>query len=334
MNTLAVGSYTSDMNGSGDGLTVLPGGHLAVASPSYVIADAGTLYAVHEGEGTVASYTLADGGALRPLSTQPTGGASPCHLARVGAHTTVPAGRHPEGRLPVPGGHLVVANYSSGSVSVHPVSLGRIGPRTDLVQHVGAGPDPDRQEGPHPHQILVGADGTITVVDLGLDRLIHYRLDDGALTRTGETVLPPGSGPRHAVVHPSRRWYVAAELAAAVLTLENDVVVATTPATTSDEPTLPSGIVLSPDGRYLYLANRGADTVATFHLDDAGIPALVSEVPSGGVWPRDLALTGDGLVVANERSHTLVFLDLADGVPVPGGRTVEVASPTCVRPVA
>ncbi|TQS44736.1 lactonase family protein [Cryptosporangium phraense] len=312
MTRLVVGTYTADMNGSGAGLLVRPGGALDTPSPSYVIASAGVLYAVNEGAGTVSSYALGPGGAPELRSTASTGGTWPCHLA-------------------LADGYLLAANYGSGSVSVHPVADGIVGPATDLVRHSGSGPDADRQEGPHAHQVVPGPDGRVTVVDLGIDRLVEYRLASGRLERLAETVLPPGSGPRHVVTHPSGRRYVAAELGSAVLTLEGGSVVASTPATAKDGPNQPSAIVLT--GDHLYLANRGADTIAAFRLDSRGVPAPLAEVPCGGAWPRDLALVGGGLVAANERSHGLAYFDLVDGVPVPTGRVDEVGSPTCVLPL-
>lgn len=306
---LVIGSYTADMGGSGVGLTSVPGGARDALSPSYVIADGRYLYAVNEGAATVSSYA-AD--TFEPLSTQPTGGQWPCHLALVD-------------------GYLLAANYGSGSVSVHPVRDGVIEPRTDLVQHEGTGPHPERQEGPHAHQIVPGPEGLVTVVDLGIDRLVHYRFADGTLTRVGETAVPPGTGPRHVAVHPSGRWYVAGELNSTVVTLAGGAVVATTPSTAVEGPNQASAIALS--GDHLYVANRGPDTISAFRLDADGVPQPIAEVPTGGEWPRDFALTDGGLVVANERSHTLVWFALEDGVPVPTGRTAAVGSPTSVLPL-
>jgi 6-phosphogluconolactonase len=93
----------------------------ATASPSYVIADpaAGLLFAVNETpQGAVSSFAIEPSGALRQLSTSATGGNHPCHLV---LHS----------------GHVLAANYTSGSVSVHPVGpSGVLGPRTDLVHHM------------------------------------------------------------------------------------------------------------------------------------------------------------------------------------------------------
>ncbi|WP_035857672.1 lactonase family protein [Cryptosporangium arvum] len=306
---LVIGSYTSDMAGTGVGLSVVPGGHVASPSPSYVITDGSYLYAVNEGSGEVSSYAL---DTLEVLSTQSTGGQWPCHLALID-------------------GYLLAANYGSGSVSVHPVVDGTIGARTSLVQHEGTGPNPERQEGPHAHQIVPGPGGRVTVVDLGIDRLVHYTFADGTLTRVGETPLPPGTGPRHVAVHPSGRWYVAGELNSTVVTLADGDVAAITPCTAVDGPNQASAIAIA--GDHLYVANRGPDTITAFRLDAAGVPEPIAEVPTGGHWPRDFALVDDGLVVANERSNTLTWFTLEDGVPVPTGRTLETGSPTSVRPL-
>jgi 6-phosphogluconolactonase len=315
MTRLVIGSYTAEMDGTGVGLVVVPGGELATPAPSFAVADPPFLYAVNElPSGAVSSYRISADGALAHVSTQPTGGAWPCHLA-------------------VHDGWLIAANYGSGSVSVHPVGPdGVLGERTDLVQHDGRGPHPERQEGPHTHQVKVAADGTVTVVDLGIDRLVHYRLDGGRLHRAGETAVPDGAGPRHYVVHPSGRWYVAAELGSAVLTLEQGAVVASIPATTSDVPNQPSAIALSADARFLYLANRGADTISVFRV--GAELSFAAEVSCGGRWPRDLVVDGDRLIVANQKSNRVVTFRLGDdGTPVPTGEVIETGSPTSVLPL-
>jgi len=323
MNRLVLGCYTAEMDGTGLGLTVLPGGALPTPSPSFVIADPTRplLYAVNEiPDGTVSSYALHADGTLAHLSTRSTGGDTPCHVAFFQ-------------------GYVLSANYGSGSVSVHPVSAdGVLGERTDLVRHEGRGVVAGRQEGPHCHEVVVGDDGTVTVVDLGIDRLVHYRLTgSGRLERTGELVLPPGTGPRHYVVHPSGRWYLATELSSEVLTIAGGRLVGSVPATATPPAGTnnPSGIALSGDARFVYVANRGADSVATFRVRDDGGLDPAGDVPCGGAWPRDLAVSGDRLVVANQTSNTVVTfrLDGLTGLPSPTGEVVATGSPTCVLPL-
>ena len=59
---------------------------------------------------------------------------------------------------------------------------------------------------------------------------------------------------------------------------------------------------------------------------------LIAEVPTGGAWPRHLALFGDHLYVANERSHTVTTfrVDPDSGVPRLQGEPTGEPSPTCL----
>src|SRR5690606_2652805 len=106
------------------------------------------------------------------------------------------------------------------------------------------------------------------------------------------------------------------------------------PTSTSADVTLPSAIVLSADGRHLYVANRGVNSIATFAIGDSGEPRLVEEVGTGGDWPRDLALVGEFLLVANQRSNSVTVFgrDAATGRLRPTGDGVDVGSPTCLLP--
>jgi 6-phosphogluconolactonase len=303
-----IGCYTPEGSAAGAGTgMVVPGGGPARAtpSPSYLIVHNRTVFAVNEiDDGSVSSFKLND---LSPLSTVSTGGLWPCHLAY-----------HPAG-------YVLAANYGSGSVSVHPVTEGVLGASTDLVTHSGSGPNSERQEGPHAHQVVVHPDETVTIVDLGIDRLMHYRLADGRLSPLGETVLPPGTGPRHMVLHRSGRWYVVGELSATVMSIVDGAVVESCPTTASPSGAQPSAIVS--DGELLYVANRGTDTIAVLEVS----PALrrIAEIPCGGEWPRDLALDGDRMYVANQYSHTVVCFTTGRD-PQPTGEVLQVPSPACV----
>ena len=315
MKRLIIGSYTAEMGGTGQGLSVVPGDTIATPAPSFAIAEGPFLYATNELQsGSVSSFRLSGDGRLEHLSTQPTDGVWPCHLAW---HD----------------GHLLVANYGSGRITVLPVDAdGIIGERTDLVQHEGRGVNPERQDGPHAHQVQVAPDGTVTVVDLGIDRLLQYRLEDGRLHRIGEIEVPAGAGPRHYVVHPDGRWFVSAELGSAVLTVVDGAYTGSTPATTSDVLNQPSAIALSADARYVYLANRGAETVSVFRVGDE--LGFVGEVSCGGAWPRDMVVDDDRLIVANQKSNSVVTFRLGpDGMPVPTGEVIETGSPTSVLAV-
>jgi len=334
-----VGSYTPEQHGTGvgissyrrDGDQLDKVGEISTPAPSYLIADPRlpVVYAANEvPDGMVSSYAVDSAGGLTLLSSQPTGGADPCHLA-------------------LRDGYLITANYSGGSVAVHPVDdAGRIGAHTDVIRHEGRGTNPERQDGPHCHFVHLGgpagsaAGDALTVVDLGLDRLQHYTLKEGRLTPAGETVAPAGSGPRHLAQHPNGNWYVVAELEAGVLTFATDpdtgwlTHTSTGPATacTPDSANQPSHLTLSADGRRLYLANRGPNTIATFEVRVDGTLRALRETGTGGDWPRHFAIVDDLLFVANQKSDTVVAfrLDPASGLPEQTGAILDVPTPACV----
>ncbi|OLB79394.1 MAG: hypothetical protein AUI14_10585 [Actinobacteria bacterium 13_2_20CM_2_71_6] len=326
-----VGSY-----GSGISVFARDGARLSFVDrvdtpdPSFLVLDptGRFLYAVDElTEASVAAFAVSDTGRLAELNREPTGGGAPCHL------------------LLHPAGYLLAANYGGGSVSVFPVRRdGSLGPRADLVQHSGRGPDAERQEGPHAHEVRLAGD-LVVVVDLGLDKLIGYRLDPatGRLSVAADPFARthPGAGPRHAVAHPNGRWYVADELDSTIAVFDPDPStailreVAAVPATLStvDVRNYPAGIALSPDARRLYVSNRGADAITTFEVSPDGDLTAIDEVSTGGSWPRHFAIVEDYLFVANQNSGSVVSFALdSTGLPRPTGDVASVHSPTCVLP--
>jgi 6-phosphogluconolactonase len=334
-----VGCYTPESGGDGEGIALLRrdpatgaltrlGTVARTPSPSFLTQHPAlpVLYAVNElDEGTVSSWSVAGDGTLTPLAVRSTGGQAPCHLAVSG-----------DGR------HLLAANYGSGSVAVLPLDPDGVpGERTDLLDLDGHGPDPDRQAGPHAHMVAPDPhSATVLVVDLGADRVRRYRLDpvSGRLsTQPTAVVAEPGTGPRHLTRHPDGALLLVGELGGNLTWFRPDPDggrlraegrVATSSAA---GPVYPSEIVVGADGRFVHVANRGPDTVTTFAWDGTAA-SVVSEVPTGGAWPRHLALLGDHLYVANERSHSVsgFRVDPESGVPTALGDPTAQPSPTCL----
>ena len=332
-----VGGYTGDKGGEAEGIALLrrdPAAgvltRLGVAartpSPSF-LAQHPTLpilYAVNElaADGTISAFTVAADGELAPLAVQPTGGSDPAHLSIT-----------PDGRF------ALVANYSSGSVAVHPLDPeGAPGERSDLLDLAGTGPDPERQEGPHAHMVVPDRD-CVLIADLGADRVWRARLDpvSGRLSMLPPAVTAkPGTGPRHLRLAPRGTMLLVGELAANLswyrpaadgsLELAGEV-----PSSARSGPNLPSEITMGPDGRFAYVANRGPNTVSAFEWDgERATP--IAEVPTGGDWPRHMTLLGDHLYVANQLSHSVTTfrIDPESGVPQPQGEPTAEASPTCL----
>lgn len=331
-----VGTYTGGAGGGAgvyravrraDGSLAAPRLAAEAASPSYLALHPGgsVLYAVREEDaGGVLAYEVT-GGRLREIGRR-AAGALPCHLS------VAPGG-----------GHLVVADYGSGTVRAVPLDPdGRFAGDPDAAAGHGSGPRSDRQEGPHAHASAHAPDGTVLTTDLGADLVRSFRIERGALRLTGETPLPAGCGPRHLVVHPGGYVHVVTELAATVLVLRPlDGYAALEIAAESPATADPAGgaaqcaaIKLGAGARYVYTSTRGTDVVTAHRVLDGGAALEpVADVSSGGSWPRDLHVDGEWMHVANERSDTIATFRIGpDGVPAPAGTPLGVPSPVCVIP--
>ncbi|AGZ39688.1 lactonase family protein [Actinoplanes friuliensis] len=333
-----VGCYTGESDGEGEGVAVLRRDpatgdltRLGVAartpSPSFLAQHPSlpVLYAVNELDaGTVSAFAVGTDASLTPLAVRSTGGAAPCHLA-------VAAGA----------GHLLVANYSSGSVAVFPLDADGVpGERSDLLQLQGQGPVADRQEGPHAHMVFPDPNGPdVLISDLGSDRIWRARLDavSGRLILAGPAaVAEPGTGPRHLLRSIDGALLAVGELSGTLTWFRPDPAdghlrpVGGEP-TSATKPNQPSELTTGRDGRFVYVANRGPDTVSVFSWEPEGA-SLLTEVATGGVWPRHLTLLGDHLYVANERSQsvTVFRIDPDTGIPSSQGEPVSEGTPTCL----
>lgn len=256
------------------------------------------------GEGQIFAWRLSgDGG--DEIASGPSGGVEPAHLAL-----------DPSGRL------LIVANYQSSNLALQRLSAdGSFDGEPVIYPLSGSGPDPDRQEAAHPHQILFRDDGTVVVLDLGADLLRAFRLDveAAALHSLREIATPPGSGPRHGVFLTGGRMAVAGELGNTFLLGDGGdwtVVPATGlsgPGRARWERNYPGDIARGPGG-FVYLANRSLCTLASFSTDGPE-PRLVSEVDAGVDWPQHLFVHRDAVLVAGWDSGRVIAHPLQDGIP-------------------
>lgn len=350
---LYIGTYTDDQRSKGiyllrlspaTGAMSVVGVVAETVNPSFVALapDGGAAFAVNEiGEvggqpgGTVTAFgrDRATNGLVK-LGTESTKGTAPCYVS------TDRTGRF-----------LFAANYSSGSVAMFPILPGgALGAMTTLIQHHGHGPDAERQEGPHAHCVIPDPSNRfVLVADLGIDRIMVYRFDAQAgqlnTSTAAQGFLAPGSGPRHLAFHPSGRvLYVTNELSSTVTAFRYDpetgslTELQTVPAVS--EPTAvrnaPADIHLHPSGRFLYMSNRGHNSIAVFAIDPATAKLTpVQLAPTGGDWPRNFAIdpSGDMLIVANQRSDSLrsFRIDPATGQLTSTGMRVSLPVPVCVR---
>jgi 6-phosphogluconolactonase (cycloisomerase 2 family) len=317
MSTAYLGSFTSWGKQRGRGLEIgavdpasgrlTVTGHVGgVPDASFLAfsADRQTLYATNEliPHGTVTALSI--GGAQQSpsvLNKQPTKGAGPTHLSV-----------HPGGR------HLLTANYTDGTIAVHPLSRdGRIGEPTDLARHSGETRDA------HAHQVLTDPSGQwVVAVDLGADAVYVYGLDlaKGKLTPHQQLKLPVGAGPRHLAFHPGGQYaYILGELRSEITVAAWDAAagrftlgqVIGTLGDAAPKRNAPAEIQVSPDGRFVYASNRGHDSIAMFSTQERGSRlSFGGATPTGGAWPRHFTLdpAGRWLYVANQNSNAVNWL--------------------------
>lgn len=245
------------------------------------------------------------------------------------------------------GRYLLAANYHSGSIAIFPrLEDGQLGQASAFVQHQGGKPLTVRQQGPHAHAICTSPNNDLVIVaDLGLDKLLLYRFDEttGRLADDEATygMVEEGAGPRHLAFHPNGRFvYVLNELASTVTQFAFDATSASL-QTVRTVSGLPGGFRGHSDaahlqidalGRFLYISNRGHNSIAVFSVDGLdGTLNLVQHISTQGKTPRGFVLdpSGEWLLAGNEDTDSvavfrisreagkLVFVQLIPGIPSP-----------------
>jgi 6-phosphogluconolactonase len=280
-------------------------------------------------KGSIAAFQLGD--SLEFLAEAGSGGENPCHLA-----------------VDATGQVLAVANYSDGSTATLRLDEKGLPAGPGFSERgEGKGPRADRQNGPHAHGVYFRGD-LLHMPDLGIDRVLAYRIDPATAKRAGSPPaawpMAPGAGPRHMAFSPDgKHAYVVNELDNTVTAGAYDAQAGTF-ETLHSVPTLPDGwdgrsstaeIEVHPNGKFVYASNRGHDSIAVFARDAAsGKLSPVEIVPCGGKVPRHFAISPDGkwLLCAHQDSNTLASLPLdpATGKLGAPSATVSAPNPICI----
>jgi 6-phosphogluconolactonase len=340
------GIYLFQMNPRNGELTLIKLAAKA-SNPSWIYLDPSKryLYSVNEdAPGMVSAYAIDKAnGDLRLLNSVSAGGEGPAHLSVDGS-----------------GKYVFVANYGDGSIEVLPITAGgALGKPIFARQDKGSlgakkatsGPPGsfaiDGHTGTHAHMIHTDPSNRwVLQTDLGQDRIYVFRFDptSGKLTPLPTFAsLPSGDGPRHFVFHSNGRWlYTLQEEASTVAFFHFD------PQTGSIEhvqtlSSLPPGfkgtdftseILLSPDGKFLYAANRLKNSIALFSIGGDGRLHYVGETSAMGDYPRNIAFdpSGSFLYGCNHRSDdiTCFKVNKATGGLTFTGQYTAVGSPSCI----
>lgn len=282
--------------------------------------DGSHLYAILEtiqDEGTVERYQIQNNGSLKLKDSLKAKGRSTCYLS-----------------LSPNKDAAIIINYWDAIIDVCDVdSDGKLGtihqsfkqyhrPQAEWRQvktredHWG-----NRQVGPHAHCAHFWHDW-VFIPDLGENAIFQYGYDANTKRLTPQThiAFESGSGPRHMVMHPTLDLcYISNELFNTVCVARLD---ASNPDETKprlipfqyestldnrDQESYVSEIRLSPDARFLYVSNRGDNSLAIFSVNDDGTLKRSGLVSTMGKFPRHFAITpcGKAVLAANQDSGTI-----------------------------
>lgn len=352
---LYIGTYTGNIGGGGNGqgiylceldlftgrLTIvrlvapaLPaaGTTPSTASPSTIAIDptGAHLYAGNEygPPGAVSAYSINRlTGDLTLLNGQPAMGA-PAH---VGVDNT--------------GRYLFAAEYSGGWFETFPIlANGSLGPAVFQQQDIdNVGPKTatsappgsfaiSAHEGPngHPHQMETDPSNQWVVgTDAGQDRIYVWKLTVGAATPLAPATVPfvntpPGDGPRHFAFHPNGIWMYSIQEEGDTIMFwrfnqatgglsQQQIIPSVPPGFTGTCFT--SEIRVSPDGRFVYGANRLSDTIGVFRIGANGRLTQVSHASTLGDYPRVITIdpSGQYMVSLNQRADNATTFKISSG---------------------
>jgi len=303
----------------------------------------GILETIQE-NGTVVRYDVNLDGTLEQIETWEASGKSTCYLALSPAEDAA-----------------IIINYWDATIDVAKVANGVLGPvHQSFVQFHRPGDTwrqvenredhwGNRQVGPHAHCAHFWRDW-VFIPDLGENAVFQYRWDSTDLKLIPELHIDfeQGSGPRHMAMHPTLDiCYVSNELFNTVCVARLD---ASDPGEAKprlipfqyestledrDQESYVSEIKLSPDARFLYVSNRGDNSLAIFAVGEDGSLTRTGRVSTGGKFPRHFAITPDGkaVIVANQDSgHVRVFdRDVESGELEMTDEIVEIPAPNYIR---
>jgi len=338
-NTDSKGIYVYDFN-SANGQFNWISNTDSVTNPSYLTISKNEkfVYAVNETNGSnpgrVTAYSFdKKSGTLHFLNTTASGGDDPCYISATSDNKW-----------------LAVANYTSGTATVFPLNKnGTVAPYTQLI-HDSVYKNPGEIVKPHVHETVFSPDEKYLLTpDLGLDKVIVYQFNKTikkplilSAQRFAQSVK--GSGPRHLVFHPNKKFvYLMHEMGGTVTFYKyNNGKL----SQIQELPAFPKGfvgrkdgaeIMISPDGKFLYVSERGdLNSITIFSIDPvSGKLTRKGYQSTFGKGPRNFIMdpAGNYLLVANQDSRNIVIFkrNKQTGLLTKTEKEIIVPRPVCLQ---
>nr|WP_216073512.1 lactonase family protein [Acinetobacter baumannii] len=333
------GLYQLQVNADG---TLTPVKVLQMKSPSWVVKSKDGRFAYttnEENEGAVTALSVQNG-KVEVLNTVNSHGGHPTHAS-----------------ISLDGKFLFVSNYSAfdkgrGGVAVLPIlPNGYLG---EMVQNIvfseGSGHVKGRQDSGHAHSTTFSPDGKyLYASDLGNDKVYAFRYNPSKpqpleADKSRDVSFKHGSGPRHMVFSPNgKQAYITAEMRSEIVTfnvqdghLKKVAELKLVHEDKTPEFKSASGIILSPNGKYVIAANRGADNkLLVFKIQQNGLLGQPQVYKANGIEPRAFSFDESGkyLYVTNVYSNniSLFRFDTKNGSLKPLGDAAKISTPTDIK---
>ncbi|MBO1281648.1 lactonase family protein [Acinetobacter nosocomialis] len=333
------GLYQLQVNADG---TLTPVKVLKMKSPSWIVKSKDGRFAYTTNEENLGEVTAlsVQNGKVEVLNTVNSHGGHPTHAS-----------------ISLDGKFLFVSNYSAfdkgrGGVAVFPILPN--GHLDEMVQNIvfseGSGHVKGRQESGHAHSTTFSPDGKyLYASDLGNDKVYVFRYNPNKTQpleadNSRDVTFNHGSGPRHMVFSSDgKHAYVTAEMRSEIVTfnVQDGYLKKTAELKLVHEDKTPefksaSGIILSPDGKYVIAANRGSDNkLLVFKIQEDGLLAQPTVYKANGIEPRAFSFdaTGKYLYVTNVFTNniSLFRFDAKNGTLKSVGDAAKISTPTDIK---
>lgn len=321
------GIYTASVNKNNDDIKLVNVKNIIeIDRPTYFQLVGDLLFTIiqKDDQSGIATYRIKDDKAEK-LDTYLHDGAAPCYISVDSQN------------------HLVfTANYHLATVNVF--SYNDQGKLTFIAQdkHEGKGPRPEQDQA-HPHFFDRTPAGNLVSCDLGMDAVDFYKLDNGSLKHLARYQMEKGFGTRHLTFSPDgKTMYIVGELSSQINVahlnentweFENIATYKTIPEDFTEHNGA-AAIRISNDGKFIYISNRGHDSITVFKVLDNGKLELTQRISVFGSFPRDFNWDKHEkyVVVANQNTNnaTLYRRNHETGTLTPIQKEISVPEATRV----
>ena len=315
------------------GALSLEGTVAEVTNPSYVKTspDGKYLYAVSElgpgdaESGFVHAFRILPNQQLEEINSVSSVGFAPCHIA-----------------VAASGDYVFVSNYVGGIVVLYQKEKNGALREKQVLRF-------ENPEQSHPHSVTLSEDNKLAyIADLGNDKIWIYNFnpEKGVLKPHPQVsvALPQGAGPRHLAFSADGNFIFSMnELNSSVSSFKvwedgSLQLLHTVSSLPQDFEGKNSGadIHVHPSGKFLYVSNRGHNSIAAFGIDNAsGKLKLLGHTSTGGKTPRNFSIGPEGefLYAANQDTDSIAIfkIDPSTGKLKPHQEPLKIMTPVSVE---